>query len=214
MGTVAINEGVSLLEALSPVRLNELRAAHPQLADDLRLGLIAGDEDIESSNAQSQYQLLKEKASVMVVALKEAASAAQAGSISVSQRVRTARRQRLISEALVLIGSSSSLATLALSKNRATVIAAALTLLAALGNLFAEYQEKLLTQGGNIYDVFQKLGEGAYQARALSTELILSLKYDVTPTDMKDLVMRANGLCEQLNGWLVQLLSQIPSPQR
>jgi hypothetical protein len=212
--TIAINEGVSLLEKLSPKRLNELRAAHPLLSDDLDLGIVAGAE--EKPEGQSIHDvLLKEKAAVMIAALGEATNAAYAGLASVSRRVRTARRARLFSQVLVLIGSSSSLATLALSKNRAAVIAAVLTLLAALGNLLAEYQEKLLyPQTGNIYDVLQKLGEGAYRAKTLSTELTLAVKYDADPTDLKGLVANANMLCEQLNGWLIQILNRIQAPAR
>ena len=207
---VAINEGVSLLDSLSPTLLQQLRGKYATLSDKLDLGIAAGaDEEREGGPADDP--LIREKASVMIAALAEAWKAAENRLVSVQRRIQTARRQRFVSQALVLVGSSSSLATLALSKNRAAVIAAVLTLLAALGNLAAEYQEKLLMpQAGNIYDVFQKLGEGAYKARTLSAELALSLKYHQGPSELKSLVGDANLLCEQLNGWLIQLLSKIP----
>src|SRR5580698_6233959 len=117
-GAIAINEGVSLLEKLSPGRLDELRTAHPLLSDALSLGILAGAE-VTPETTSTVDPLLREKAAVMVAALGEAAKAAQEGSASVARRIRLARRQRLISQGLVLIGSSSSLATLALNKNRA-----------------------------------------------------------------------------------------------
>jgi hypothetical protein len=203
---VAINEGVSLLDKLSPTKLTKLRERYPALADDLAPGIEAGVEE----DVAPQAALLKEKANVMITALAEASSAAEKALASVSNRVKSARRQRLISQVLVVIGSSSSLATLALSKNRAAVIAAVLTLLAALGNLIAEYNEHLLSpQAGTIYDVFQKLADGAYRARSLSTELTLTLKYQVDMNELKGLVERANMLCEELNGWLIQLLKTV-----
>jgi len=204
---VAINEGVSLLDKLSPARLTQLRKQYPILTDELALGIDAGSEE---QMAAQGIALLTEKANIMIAALAEAEAAAEKSLVSVSARVKTARRQRLISQVLVVIGSSSSLATLALSKNRAAVIAAVLTLLAALGNLVAEYNEGLLSpQAGNIYDVFQKLAGGAYRARSLSMELTLALKYQSDVTELRDLVERANVLCEELNGWLVQLLKTI-----
>ena len=203
---VAINEGVSLLDKLSPNKLTELREQYPALADELALGIEAGGDE----HVAPQAALLKEKANVMITALAEAESAAEKALASVSARVKSARRQRLISQMLVVIGSSSSLATLALSKNRAAVIAAVLTLLAALGNLIAEYNERLLSpQAGNVYDIFQKLADGAYRARSLSTELTLTLKYQPDIPELKGLVERANVLCEELNGWLIQLLKTV-----
>lgn len=211
---IAINEGVSLLEKLSPARLEQLRRQFPLLSDELSLGIYAGANE-EQQGAESSDALMNEKASIMIAALAEAWKAAEKALMSVSRRVRTARRWRLVSQAVVIVGSSSSLAALGLSKSREAVVAAVLTLFAALGNLAAEYQEKLLSpQAGNIYDVFQKLGEGAYKARTLSRELSLALKYREGGSELKSLVASANVLCEQLNGWLIQLLSKIPRPKQ
>jgi hypothetical protein len=200
---LAINEGVALLDELAPSRLADLRTALPQLASELQVGIIAGSGDEEP--APDAY--LREKASVMMTALTEVADAAERKLMEVSGRVRNARRQRLVSQALVLVGSSSSLATLALSQTRAAVAASVLTLLAALGNLAADYLEKLLNpQAGNIYEMFQRLGEGKYRAKSLAVEIAISLKYGAVPEDLRALVGEANKLCEDLNGGLVQIL--------
>ena len=157
---LAINEGVALLATLAPNRLVELREAFPQLRSELQTGITAGPEVRPGSDAY-----LGEKATVMMAALTEVADAAHGKLNEISGRVRVARRHRLTSQALVLVGSSSCLATLALSQTRAAVAGSVLTLLAALGNLAAEHLEKLLNpQAGNIYELSQKLGEGKYKA--------------------------------------------------
>lgn len=200
---IAINEGVALLDMLAPGRLADLRVALPQLTHELQTGIMAGPEDAKLG--PDVY--LSEKARVMMAALTEVGDAAQRKLIGISGRVRNARRQRLISQALVVVGSSSSLATLALSQTRAAVAASVLTLLAALGNLAAEYLEKLLNpQAGNIYDLFQKLGEGRYRAKSLAVEIGIAIKYGAVPEDLRALVSEANKLCEDLNGGLVQIL--------
>ena len=213
MGTsndIAINEGVFLLQSLAPARLDEFRTEFPSQSKALAIGIIAGPEDGPKDDSIATA-MLRERAQIMIVALGEAEAAAKSALLKVSRRVKSARRQRLLSQILVLIGSSSSLATLALSKNRAAVISAVLTLLAALWNLLAEYQEKLLNpQAGNIYDAFQRLAEGAYKTRTMSTELTLALKYDQSVAQIGALVASANVLCEELNGWLIQMVAAMP----
>jgi hypothetical protein len=207
---VAINEGIFLLEKLSPSKLVDLRKEYPFLSGDLRVGISAGPE--AERDASVQDAIAREKAQIMIAALATAESAARKGLASVSRKVKSARRQRLISQIFVLIGSSSSLATLALGQNRAAVISAVLTLLAALGNLFADYQERLLNpQAGNIYDAFQRLSEGVYKTRAMSTDLNLALKYSQESSQIEQLVANANALCEELNSWLVQMVLTIPA---
>src|SRR5438876_9785203 len=115
---IAINEGVSLLEKLSPSRLHVLRGEYSLLSDELGLGIYAGSEEDQKGGQEGDLHL-NAKASIMIAALSEAWKAADDALATVSRRIRTARRERLISQALVVIGSSSSLATLALSKNRA-----------------------------------------------------------------------------------------------
>jgi hypothetical protein len=201
----AINEGVFLLNSLSPVRLENLRRQYPHLSDDLKLGIPAGAQEDKD---KVQAAIIREKAQIMIAALAEAEAAADRALASVSQKIKSARRQRLFAQLLVLIGSSSSLATLAFGKNPAAIICAMLTLFAAIGSLIADYKEKLLNpQTGNIYDAYQRLSEGAYRTRKLSTDLSLALKYNQGPSELEPLVASANVLCEDLNGWLIQMVA-------
>lgn len=203
----AINEGVFLLNSLSPARLESLRGEYPHLSKSLKVGIEAG---VEEDRDKDQAAIVREKAQIMVAALAEAEAAAQRALAFVSRKIKSARRQRLFAQILVLMGSSSSLATLAFGKNTAAIICATLTLFAAIGNLVADYKERLLNpQTGNIYDAYQRLAEGGYKTRSLSTDLTLGLKYN-QGAELAPLIASANALCEELNGWLIQMVATIP----
>jgi len=204
-GSPAINEGVSLLNGLSPAVLENLRTQHPGLSADLKLGIQAGTEP---PSDEDQAPIIREKAQIMIAAMAEAGTAARATLTSVSRKINSARRQRLWAQLLVLIGSSSSLATMAFGKNAAAIICAVLTLLAAIGNLIADYKEKLLNpQSGNIYDAYQRLSECVYKTNGVATNLTLALKYNQSVSELEPLIASANVLCEELNGWLVQMVT-------
>jgi hypothetical protein len=97
---------------------------------------------------------------------------------------------------------------LAFGKNAAAIICAMLTLFAAIGSLIADYKEKLLNrQTGNIYDAYQRLLEGTSRTRKLSTDLSLALKYIQGPSELEPLIASANVSCEDLNGWLIQMVA-------
>jgi hypothetical protein len=205
----AINEAVFLLSALAPRQIESLKLQYPALADELKVGIYAGEEP--PAHPPQDLHLV-EKADVMLRALAEASRRAEEAMACVSAKIKKARLRRLVSQAFVLIGSSSLLGAVALQGKLAAVGSAVLTLLAALGNLFAEHQEKLLNpQASSIYEAFQKLGEGAYKAHFQSSQLQLMLKFPGQEAELKDLIAQANALCEQLNGWLIQLLNQLPS---
>src|SRR6266852_5144487 len=201
-----INEGVFLLNKLSHYDVEDLHEKYPHIpADNLKTGIFAGPEEEDPANRAA---MARDKAHFMLDTLAAAKEAAQTALVSVARKVKSARVQRLISQILVHIESSSSLATLALGKKRAAIVSAVLTLLAALGNLFAEYQEKLINpQAGNLYDAFQRLSEGVYKTGTMSSDLTLALKYEPDVSQLEQLIAKANALCEELNGWLIQLVS-------
>ena len=212
MGTASatqpINEAVFLLSQISTDRLDILRTAYPLIADELRPGVFAGPSDVDPS--ASALLLLTAKANVMIAVLDEVSNRAESALVVVSGAIKSARSRRLAGQILVLVGSSSLLGTLALESKTATVIAALLTLLAALGNLLAEHVERLLNpQTGNVYDAFQHLGEGAYRARLLRDQIHLARTYSQPPEEINALLAKGNELCEQLNSWLVQLLQHL-----
>jgi len=205
---LAINEAVFLLAQMAPEKLKAFQSRYPALAGELQQGIFAGTED-EQKPANS---FLIQKAEVVTGVLEEASSQAEKAMSAVAADIKRARMRRLASQVLVLIGSSSLLGAVALDGKTATVVSAVITLLAALGNLMAEHYEKLLNpQSGNIYEVFQRLGEGAYKARRLAAEIQLAARHQEDATVLRQLVGNANELCEQLNGWLIQVINRYPA---
>jgi len=204
MGDLAnapINEAVSLLDSLAPERLIELRAEHPELAVQLRVGVDCGQEDEVSPS------LTRERARVLLAALNEAAVRAQRALENAAKRVARIRRKRLFSQVAVLIGSSSLLGAVALDQKVASVVSAVLTLLAALGDLLAQHEEGLLTPGqGTVQEIFQRLGEGRYAAHRMASELELSIRLEQSDDDLAKTIERGNALCADLNSWLIQLI--------
>jgi len=206
----SINEAVFLLAQTAPERLEKLRGQFPQFSEELQEGIYAGEE-AEDATKTDKISYLADKAQIVIAALDEASKLAESAMGAVVKSINKARLRRLVSQVLVLVGSSSLLGAVALEGKTATVLSAIITLLAALGNLFAEHYERLLNpQSGNIYDAFQKLGEGAYKARTFASDLRLALKHQEGEAELADLIGKANELCEQLNGWLIQLLNNVP----
>src|SRR5690242_2121671 len=111
----AINEGVFLLDRLAPERLQELRQAFPNLSEKLKLGIEAGP--VEEVDVQQRTAMIRDKAQIMITTLVEAGKRAQSSLTLVARKIKSARQQRLFAQLLVLLGSSSSLATLAFGKN-------------------------------------------------------------------------------------------------
>jgi hypothetical protein len=205
---IAINEAVFLLSQADPAKLVSLREKFPELDEELQEGIYAGSKQ---GDRATQDSYLVQKAEVVATALESVSDQADAAMRRVRVSIQRARSRRLISQVLVVIGSSSLLGAVALEGRTVTVISAVLTLLAALGNLFAEYHEKLLNpQASNIYEAFQKLGQGTYRARALLAQLQLAMRHEEGVQMLTDLVSTANELCEDLNGWLIQVLHQFP----
>lgn len=201
-----INEAVFLLKIMAPDKLASLKSRYPDIALELQEGIFAGTE--EPPSPRSSY--LCQRAAVVIVALEEAASRAEQAMGVAASNIKRARSRRLISQALVLVGSSSLLGAVALdAKHFVMVVSAVLTLLAALGDLLAEHYERLLNpKVGNIYDAFQKLGEGTYKARRIAVELHIATQHDEGIAELAELVGKGNELCEQLNSWLTQTLNQ------
>lgn len=183
---------------------------------------ISGDGNI-SENKQmdadrmlketNHENLLKEKAKIFQVALEEASTRAKSAMDLVATKIKKARFARLITQIIVLISSSSVLGAMALNAKDISVATAVFTLLAAIGNLLAEYYEKLLNpQTGNIYEVYQRLGEGILKTQTILEELKLANRFALNNEDLTKLLGTANQLCESLNQWLIQVLDRFPSP--
>ena len=144
----------------------------------------------------------------MIAALDEAWRRAEGAMTSISRNIKKARQHRLVSRLLVLIGRSSLLGMVALDKKPAAVISAAeVTCLA--GQPIAEKEGLLNPQSGTTRRRVRNSRRGL-QGTCSVERTAVGVKYAATKPQWKVLITQANELCEQLNGWLVQLLKQLP----
>lgn len=205
---VAINEIVFFLSRTDPSGLEYLRGQYPQLAGELKEGIYAGpDKDTD----RQDISFIKGKAELSIKALSKVLVLSQEAKTQITKKIMVARKNRLWSQVCVALGSSSVLGTALIGNKYWTVLAAVITLLAMFFNLFAEHQERLLNpQNGNIYEAFQKLGEGAYRAQDLEDKLNFAMSHTDGGDDLKELISEANSLCRELNDVLTQLVVHLP----
>jgi hypothetical protein len=190
-----INEAVALLFTINPALLDSLRQQFPQLAGELVPGRLGGAGD-------SGAQLNLDRARVMQKALEAAANRAEAELSKIRGRMQGSRKWRLRAQIVSLVGSSGVLGSLALDCPRCTILSALLALLASLGSLLADHQERLLKPGeGNIFDAYEKAGDAVYKAGMMAENLRLLIQHSAPSDDVRAAVESANALCEELNRW-------------
>lgn len=194
-----INEAVFLLHELAPESLDEARKELPHLVQELVLGK-------EGGISESNEQLDMDRAKFMIRALDAAKKKAERELIFIRTRMTTARSRRLWSQIISLICSSGVLASLAVDQDIATIVSAVLALLASIGVMLAEYQERLLRQGdSDIYEAYEKAAQAAYKADLMCEELRLLIRHKVGQSELRSALEVANALCEELNGWIIKI---------
>ena len=55
--------------------------------------------------------------------------------------------------------------------------------------------------------MYQRLSECAYKTKGVASDLTLALKYNQCVSEIEALIASANVLCEELNGWLIQMVT-------
>jgi len=204
--TIPINESVCLLSLTSKESLETLRKNYPFLVDELKVGVKCGRPKQESD--EDKY--LAAKIDVALNALNAGNKAIVKLSRVVSERIAKAKKLRLISQVVVLIGSSSLMSSTVWGNDLVRQVIAILTFLAALSSTFAEYYEKLLNpKKGDIYTIHEKLVPLQFQVSNSICELGV-LRNIVSPEKEKSKCLKeANGLC----ALVIELIAQFPSVQ-
>lgn len=200
-----INEAVHVLSLLDPMHFLALREEFPNIAHELRVGQIGGGPTAEgSAESHDVYDL--ERAEVAARALTAVAKRATAELVKIERRMGGARRKRLVSQILTLVFSSGILASLAMKEATVAVTSAVLTLIASVGNLLADYSEKLLKPGhGDVYEAFEQASNANYEAERLADEIRLKLRHKIADAELVTLVTSANQVSATLNGWVVKM---------
>jgi hypothetical protein len=203
----SINEAVFLLNRFAPEILEDARKEFPRLSSELSLGREGGEADTNDA-------IELDRAQVAIRALQAARLIAEQELTRVHSRMVSAKRRRLWSQIISLICSSGVLASLALDQRAMSIVAAVLALLAAIGTITAEHQERLLKQGtGDIYEAYEKAAEAAYKAGRMADHLEILVRHSANGAELKPIIEDANSLCDDLVGWLIKMTGSDATPQ-
>ena len=202
MGTGAgapINELVAILNVIDPRALGELRLKLPQIVEELEIGRIGGP--VKGSDA---YEW--DRAEVAAKALTAVANRASAELVSIQSRMKASRSRRLIAQIFTIAGTSGVLGALALNKAIVAIAISVLALMASIGTVLADFGERLVSPGkGDIYEAFEQASNAGYRARRLSDELRLAISHKIDLGEVRTLILSANVLAEELNGWVTRM---------
>ena len=194
-----INELVSILSAIDPSKLNELRRQFPHLSSELELGRIGGAADDSGG-----FDL--DRAEVAVRSLLAVSNKASIELVRIQARMKSSRSYRLWAQLLTLVGTSTVLGALALNKATLAVVTSVLALLASIGTVLAEFAERLIRPGkGDIYEAFEEASAANFKSRALVNDLRLAISHKVDATSLRALIGSANKQAEDLHAWVTKM---------
>ncbi|HDR2474378.1 TPA: hypothetical protein QCI26_004120 [Enterobacter soli] len=190
-----INEGVNLLNTLSPKDLDEFRQAMPSLGTELLLGRLGGQSETDRS-------LNKLRAEILIKALVIARERAEVELSDLKKKISSAKKIRLGSQVVSVICSSGVLGTIALGNKNVTITTAILSVAASLGVIVAEYKERLINQC-DIYNAFESASLVAYKAGVAAGNLTILSEKIPESEELHNAIIDGNKICEDLNVWLI-----------
>ncbi len=204
-GDISINEAIFTLSHFFPEILTKFKVNHPEISDELIVGKPCGEEEKKQSNNQ-----LYSKAKLICEALRFSSSKAKEGLSNVKSSLIKARRIRIIGQVMVLLGSSTILASIVTDQNEIEIASGIITFLAAVSSIFAEYFEKpLLPNSGNLYDEFQKLGCLIFESELNANEISILIELNSKETDIVKAIRKGNEQCRKMNQILVNLSGKV-----
>lgn len=190
-----IDELVGFLHSRAADRLASLRLAFPELSDELRPGIIAGE-------AQG---LLRARAEIAASAVTAMLLLAEPALKKVESKLRVVRTLRLVSQLCTALGSASGVGfTLGSLRNSAVISG----IVAVIGSGAMIGIDHFGSFGSvKLFDHYAELREMRFEARRLEQELELRLKHMVTERDdavVDQLIRDANDLAKKIDKTLAQ----------
>jgi hypothetical protein len=185
-----IDEIVGFLDARAPKRLQALRNMLPELADELKPGIVAGESE----------EILSARAQVAADGVAEMLAQSEPILAKLERRMRLVRTLRLVGQMCSAIGSASGVGFL-LAKLPNPAIGSGLV--AVVGSLSVIGVDYLGTLGDvKLFDHYTALREARYEAKRLEQELMLRLGRPPSERDlgvMDQLVRDANDLSKKID---------------
>ena len=197
---VPINEVVYFLNQTHKGLLSDIREESPELLEELDIGIIAGEGDPEKSQDDT---FVRKKGRIVVEALHHLSQDADKSASFSAKRIRLIRRVKLVSEILVLLGSSAVLGTLGLEDNLPKIIAAVATFVAGCGTIFVEQSARILNpELGDIFSAY--LADKKYQGFSIFPYIVRDIAMWVPSGATADevrstLADNAGDLCQRVD---------------
>ena len=198
MGNVAnapINELVTLTESVSPELLASLRDRYPKIAKHFEgkwLGATENSMGISRELAAAAMEMLEAVDHSCVDALGVATA-----------RISKQRTLRLVAEASSLSGVVAVIGALGLQKPTAAIVSAAVSLLANLGRLLADFYRVAPGGGGSsavsVQVLHQRMYESLMDVRVARSEIEVLIKHTDSAAELGKAVGKANALARKIN---------------
>lgn len=202
--TAPVNEAVNFLSRVAPGELARLRAALPEIAEDLRPGVMAGAEELDEDTNRA---ILFAKAKAMLVALREAKRMCEDAIPEASGRLQRGGTARFCCQVVTAVASASVLGALGFSAGWVAAISGFLALVGSIGSLFADQIERVIDpKQGNLSTIYLQLVDSRYKAGALQAALQIQIDYRNAGQALEKAITDGNALCEQVHTSFYQIL--------
>lgn len=190
-----INEAVRFLHRANPTALNNFRDDYPALSNELKLGIIAGNEE----NGDSFY---KEKAEIMSSALKTLSKSTLTAYKNSSAKLDRNRKIKLFCEILAVLGSATLLTTLSVPEKLPKILAACTALVGSIGAIFVEHSSKFTSpELGSLDKACTEFYAASQEANILIVELKAAVATNLETPELKKIIGRANSLLQKSHRW-------------
>lgn len=198
---VPLHEAVYVLEKYDPAALERLRNESPELAPDLRSGMLAGP-------AGSYVQA---RAKTVLTALDAAIGAIEDALPIAKKRIKFVDRWRFLAELATLIGGLGVVALLKAAQEEIyTMFSAGLAAVGSIASFTAGHGEKLYGSG-TVYEVRQNLVDAHFKASSIADQLKLLLEYNADEDELGKLMNEGLKLCYDINQVTSQIIDRLRS---
>jgi hypothetical protein len=202
---VGVNEAVFLLQRIAPEKLGNLREELPLIAEDLRIGVMAGEESKASSDQQRDH--IVAKARVIEETLCQILIKCDSSTQVAKKKLRESRIIRLCGQIVAVVGSSGVLGALVSTQNTLAAFSGILALLGSLATVAADYKEKIINGSGiSIESLYVEILERRFEAELLLRNLRVALKVGASTDELSSMIADGNSLCYRLNSDTIKVI--------
>lgn len=191
-----INEAVFLLSKASPESLEALRKSLPEIEEQLKPGIMAGEIAVSPDHARN---ILKAKAQVILVVLNKTIELSDRALSQASRKMLSARRTRMGGQIVTVLGSSGVLAAIGVTQSGLAILSAILALFGSLAAILSEYFEQIIDKKqGGLNEVFLQIATARHKANTTARTIEAYIRADIIDSGLEAAVRDGNALSEEI----------------